>query len=84
MKFPQWWNWELEITSHILKRMENRNLTEIDLRGMLETASDYWNDIEECRFVIVSRLKNKDWEIIVEPDCFEKILVIITAYPKEM
>jgi hypothetical protein len=84
MEFPQWWNWELEITSHILKRMEDRNLTEIDLRGMLETASDYWNDIEEGRFVIVSKLKNKDWEIIVEPDYFEKILVVITAYPKEM
>jgi hypothetical protein len=83
MEFPQWWNWELEITSHLLKRMENRNLTEIDLRGLLETASSYWNDIEEGRFVIVSRFKNKDWEIIVEPDHFEKIVVVITAYPKE-
>lgn len=36
---PEWWAWELEITPHAEKRMEDREFSEIDLRGMLDAAS---------------------------------------------
>ena len=35
---PEWWEWDLEITPHVEKRMEQRDFTEIDLRRMLDSA----------------------------------------------
>jgi hypothetical protein len=32
---PDWWDWELELSPHLLKRMTDRRFTEIDLRRML-------------------------------------------------
>ena len=40
MEWPAWWEWELEITPHLEKRMEDRDFTEIELREMLEQAQD--------------------------------------------
>jgi hypothetical protein len=40
MPWPEWWEWELEITPHLEKRMEDRDCTEIDLRTMLARAQD--------------------------------------------
>ena len=28
--FPEWWDWELELTPHVEKRMEDRTFTEVD------------------------------------------------------
>jgi len=80
MALPEWWNWEIEITPHIEKRMISRNFSEIELREMLINAKEFEKDIEDSRYKITSKLRTKKWEIIVEPDYFEKLLVIITAY----
>jgi hypothetical protein len=40
-EWPGWWDWELELSPHLLKRMTDRRFTEIDLRRMLERASGY-------------------------------------------
>jgi hypothetical protein len=63
--------------------MLQRNFNEIDLRTLLFSAQNYEADIEEGRFKIKSGLKGNRWEIIVEPDYFDKLLVVITAYPIE-
>jgi hypothetical protein len=34
-EWPGWWDWELELSPHLLKRMTDRRFTEIDLRRML-------------------------------------------------
>ena len=47
MPWPAWWEWEIEITPHLEKQMEDRDFTEIDLRAMLEQAQDYSLDIVE-------------------------------------
>ena len=39
--WPSWWDFELELSSHLLKRMKDRGFTETDLREMLEAASGY-------------------------------------------
>lgn len=36
MAWPHWWDWEIELTPHLEKRMEDRGFTELDLRGMLQ------------------------------------------------
>lgn len=37
--WPQWWDWELEFSPHLLKRMVDRSFNEIDLRSMLSVAT---------------------------------------------
>jgi len=61
--------------------MEDRNFTELDLRGMLQHAKTYRKDVVEERWVIESRHDMQRWEVIVEPDPVEQLLVVITAYP---
>ncbi len=81
MNWPDWWKWELEITPHAEKRMEQRDFTEIALREMLSRAGGYRPDEFYGRFVVESRFHQTDWEVIVEPDFEEQLLVIVTAYP---
>ena len=80
-QWPEWWEWELEFTPHLLKRMEDRQFNEVDLRAMLERARTYRRDVVENRWLIQTRHKKHDWEIIVEPDDVYKLLVVVTAYP---
>ncbi|MFZ5516819.1 MAG: hypothetical protein ACOY90_09290 [Candidatus Zhuqueibacterota bacterium] len=42
--FPDWWNWELELTSHLEKWMVDRGFNEIDLRMMFENSIDCIRD----------------------------------------
>lgn len=81
MDEPSWWHWDLELSSHILKRMVDRQFSEIDLRAMLEYPTDYEPNHEEGRFVIHARLDSRAWSIIVEPVELDKVLIVITAYP---
>ncbi len=80
-EWPDWWNWELELSPHLLKRMTDRRFTEIDLRRMLERASGYREDVVEGRWVIETRHRSRPWEVIVEPDGERQLLVVVTAYP---
>lgn len=81
--WPEWWSWELDLTPHLLKRMVDRGFTEIELRSMLERALGYRSDISEGRFVIDVRHAGTPWEVIVEPDETDSLLVVVTAYPVE-
>ena len=80
-EWPEWWDWELELSPHLLKRMDDRRFTEIDLRRMLERASGYREDVVEGRWVIETTHRGKAWEVIVEPDVERQLLVVVTAYP---
>ena len=79
--WPTWWSWELELSSHLLKRMVDRRFTEVELRRMMERAQRYQRDVVKGRWVIASRHRGHRWEVIVEPDFEAEILVVITAYP---
>ena len=83
MPWPVWWEWELELTPHLEKRMEDRDFTEIDLRAMLELAQDYSPDVVEGRWVIATHRRQQPWAVIVEPDPEAQLLVVVTAYPVE-
>lgn len=81
MNWPIWWDWEIEISPHVEKRMEERNFTEIDLRDMMQRAQACDPDEIEGRYVIQTRRQQHDWKIIVEPDEVDHLLVVITAFP---
>ena len=61
--------------------MEDREFTEIELRGMLDAASSIREDYFEGRWVVETRHRGRSWEVVVEPDSDATLLVIITAYP---
>ena len=61
--------------------MEDRGFNEVDLRTMLERASNYRPDVVERRWIIESRHQRRRWEIIVEPDNEVRLLVVVTAFP---
>ena len=81
--FPEWWDWELELTPHVEKRMEDRGFTEVDLRSMLEQATGFRPDVADGRFVIQTRFRGRAWEVVVEPDEMEHLLVVVTAFGVE-
>ena len=80
-KWPSWWNWELELSPHLLKRMTERGFGELELRRMLSSATSLEDDALAGRWVARTRLHRRAWEVIVEPDADAQLLVVITAYP---
>jgi hypothetical protein len=61
--------------------MEDRDFSEVDLRAMLEHARGHRSDVVDGRFVIETERKGAPWEVIVEPDEMDHLLVVVTAYP---
>ena len=78
--FPEWWNWDLSFTSHAELRMEQRGVTEVEVRAMLEKATGFEPNVVKGRFMIHVRHLQGAWVVIVEPDADGKLLVIVTVY----
>jgi len=78
--FPEWWDWELFFTDHTKLRLEERDLTELEVRAMLQRANRYEPDSIDWRFQIRVRYQRRPWIVIVEPNEMLKRLVIVTAY----
>ena len=78
--FPEWWNWELSFTAHAELRMEQRDVTEVDVRAMLERATRYEASVVEGRFMIHTVHNRRSWIVIVEPDPPATLLVVVTPY----
>ena len=53
--WPTWWDWELELTSHLFKRMADRGFGDIDIRRMLAVASGWRRDVVPDRWIIETR-----------------------------
>jgi hypothetical protein len=81
--WPEWWTWELELSPHVERRMEDRDFSEVELRDMLESPDAYREDVVGGRWVVETRFRRQRWEVIVEPDEAERLLVVITAYKVE-
>ena len=77
----EWLNWELELSPHLLKRMDDRGFSEMDLRLIMEEARGYRQDVEPRRWVLETAHDSRLWEVIVEPDGEDRLLVVMTAYP---
>ena len=78
--FPSWWHWELSFTPHAELRMEQRGVTEVDVRAMLEPATVFEPSVIEGRFMIPVTHQSRPWTVIVEPDSDAQLLVIVTVY----
>jgi hypothetical protein len=78
--FPEWWNWDLSFTGHAELRMEQRGVTEVEVRAMLEKATEFEPNVVEGRFMIHVRHLQHPWIVIVEPDAGANLLVVVTVY----
>lgn len=61
--------------------MADRDFDEVDLRTMLENASGLAPTIVPGRFTVETRHAGQPWEVMVEPDDDDELLVVIAAYP---
>jgi hypothetical protein len=80
MGWPEWWTWELELTRHLEMRMEDRDFTELDLRHMVQRAGGLRPDVLEGRWIVETKHRGCDWEVVLEPDWEVRRLVVVTAY----
>jgi hypothetical protein len=78
--FPEWRNWDLSFTAHAELRMEQRGVTEVEVRAMLERATGFGASVVEGRFMIQTRSGESPWIVIVEPDADASLLVVVTVY----
>jgi hypothetical protein len=78
--FPEWWNWDLSFTGHAELRMEQRGVTEVEVRAMLERATGFDASVVQGRFMIQTQRGQGPWVVIVEPDAEARSLVVVTVY----
>jgi hypothetical protein len=78
--FPEWWRWDLTFTSPAELRMEQRGVTEVEVRARLEHATGFEPSVAEGRFMIHARGAQRPWVVIVEPDADVRLLVVVTVY----
>jgi hypothetical protein len=78
--FPDWWSWDLLFSEHAERRMEQRGVTEVEVRAILQRATSFEKSVVEGRFMIRSRRGERPWIVIVEPDTDLQQLVVVTAY----
>jgi hypothetical protein len=82
MEWPEWWHWDLIFTKHLELRMEEREFSELELRRMLDVAAALKPSRVEGRFVATTRHRGRPWEVVLEPDSADRLLYVVTAYPK--
>jgi hypothetical protein len=63
--------------------METRGFNEAELRQMLGRAVGYRPDVVHGRFLIDTSFQGRKWEVVVEPDEIDHLLVVVTAYKVE-
>jgi hypothetical protein len=79
--WPPWWDWEFELSAHLLKRKVDRSFNEVDVRRMLSAAYAFRRDVVPGRWLVQTRHRRSRWEIVVEPDVQSQIVLVISAYP---
>lgn len=80
---PEWWDWDLAFTRHLESRMEEREFSEVELRTMITDATDLIPGRNPARYLASTNWHGNTWVVILEPDPDEKLLWVVTAYPRE-
>jgi len=77
---PDWWDFELELSPHLEDRMIERGFSEADLRLMIEVAQSLGVGKAPGRWIVRTSHLGEAWEVVVEPDELDRVIVVITAY----
>ncbi len=84
MERPEWWEWDLAFTAHVESRMEERALSEVELRAMLDAATELLPSLRRGRWIAHARYAGRAWAVVVEPDEDEQLIYVVTAYRREI
>jgi hypothetical protein len=79
-KPPEWWDFELELSPHPEDRMIDRGFSAADLRLMIEVAQALGVGKTPGRWIVRTSYLGDAWEVVVEPDELDRVIVVITAY----
>jgi hypothetical protein len=60
--------------------MTDRGFSEIDLRLMFETTAAIRRGVAKGRWILETAHEDDAWEVVVEPDEHDQVIVVITAY----
>jgi hypothetical protein len=60
--------------------MQDRSFSEVDLRDMLQRATNLRLDPLPGRWVVETTHAARNWEVIVEPDAMVQLLIVVTAF----
>lgn len=63
--------------------MAERNVSEVELRAMLERASAIERSDLEGRFIVHTKHRRRRWRVVVEPDEGVECVVVVTVYSRE-
>jgi len=77
---PEWWDFELELSPHLLDRMIDLDFSEADLRLMMEVAKSVRPGSSLGRWIVETVHRGNAWDVVVEPDELDRVIVVITAY----
>jgi hypothetical protein len=80
---PEWWGWDLVFTAHLEGRMEERDFSEVELRGMISEVEDLAPGRRPGRYVCRAKLRGQPWVVVLEPDPEDQVVVVVTAYRRE-
>jgi hypothetical protein len=78
-RWPAWWEWELEFSIHAEVRMEERGITEVEVRHVLQNATTLSRGAAG-RWIATGRRGRQRWRIVLEPDDQRQRVVVVTAY----
>ncbi len=82
MERPDWWDWPLAFTAHVELRMEERGFSEVEIRAMLEGGMALLPSKRPGRWLVRTRHAGTSWIVVVEPDDENRIVMVVTAYPR--
>ncbi len=85
MERPEWWEWDLAFTAHVESRMEERGFSEVELRAMLDDATELLPASKPPgRWIAHTSYAGRPWAVVVEPDGDEQLTYVVTAYGREI
>jgi hypothetical protein len=62
--------------------MEERGISDVDLRTMLQNVSSLSPGRRPGRWQAATRHAGAPWVVVLEPDLQEHLLFVVTVYPK--
>jgi len=81
--WPDWWAWDLVLSDHLERRMEEREFSEVDVRGMIANGRSFRPSSAEGRFIVECRWKRRTWSVVVEPGHSGRKLIVVTTWMEE-
>ena len=82
MDLPEWWEWDLAYTEHAEVRMEERGVSDVQLRTMLQSPSALRPARRAGRWIVEAVHGNQPWVVVLEPDFEDRLVFVVTVYPR--